>query len=90
MAPRSFNLPLCLRVDERRMAQGWIQQELNVLYTCSLSPSVSEKGTDRTVNAGLDCVCVCEGLQDGLNVNLWLSVTTIQTKACSHILIHLI
>lgn len=55
------------------MAQGGIQQELNVLYTCSLSPSVSEKGTDWTVNAftlegdaGLDLawrIAECEQLK---------------------------
>ena len=33
------------------MAHGGIQQELNVLCTCSLSSSVSEKGTERTVSA---------------------------------------
>lgn len=51
MAHAPFNLSLCLQVGERRMAHRVIQQELNILYTCSLSPSVSEKGTERTVSA---------------------------------------
>lgn len=51
MAHAPFNLSLCLQVDERRMAHRVIRQELNILYTCSLSPSVSERGTERTVSA---------------------------------------
>lgn len=42
MAHAPFNLSLCLQVNERRMAQEGIRQELNILYTCSLSASVSE------------------------------------------------
>ena len=79
------------------MAQGGIQQELNVLYTCSLSPSVSEEGTGRTVNA----VTFGEGLLASTGrVIVWriaerlkrqpVAPRIIPTKACRHVSIHLI